>query len=163
MDKFFLLHIRKISLQIYQIYQKLTASSMRGTKTSEWTKLMITCRNISYKNVKAKYRVKFQSTQVWKDILKSVRQIVESQVLTLGRWEDDRKIGVHSQPGPKNHFLWQNILTLAFICLFYLQPTMRWWVNWRFSESFTIGNKKVAVRQGYTGPWCVPIIENCLG
>jgi len=50
----------------YVIYKNQLLLQFKEQKASEWTKLMITCRNISYKNVKAKCRVKFQSTQVWK-------------------------------------------------------------------------------------------------
>ena len=63
-------------------------------------------------------------------------------------WWWTRGHPVYSQR-PKT--LWHNILTLAFICLIYIQPTMRWCVNGCFSASFTICKKKVAARQGYTG------------
>jgi len=81
------------------------------------------------------------------DILKSVRQIVESQVSTK-----DKTIGKLSQPGScdETFSLW-----LSFVYSIFSLRCDGGWVN----VTFTTGNKKVAVRQGYTGPWFAPIIS----
>ena len=54
---------------------------------------MITCRNISYKNVKAKYRVKFQSTQVWKDSQIFWNLSVRLLSHRCWHWGDEKTIG----------------------------------------------------------------------
>lgn len=63
MDQFSCYRLQKYRFK-YIIYKNQPLLQFEEQKASGRTKLMITCRNISYKNVKAKYRVKFQSTQV---------------------------------------------------------------------------------------------------
>ena len=136
----FCYRLQKYRFKYIQVYknQPLLQFKKKKQKNSEWTQLMITCSNISYKNVKAKYRVKFQSTQVWKisQIFWNLsvrllshrfdKKTVEIGILTGGNGKGHH---VHSQkpkiiPCGKTFSRW-----LSFF-LFYVQPTMRWCVNW---------------------------------